>query len=518
MDDKSAAMYRNSAAQAPKIAQAEFPAVEERPGHSDSIEVATTPPKLSTSQFGEGDMNMLPTPLVYTPCSPGSAVRSPMEQKFPSTPSSATARAKKGYGGLMPIGAELLNRSHILEDRQRILSEYAPHSALVPATASSLSQRVSSLSGVELKLDAIHEYAPASQSSLTAADPAQSDSEDVLTGYSVNDTSAPLYWRKVKQIGVGNFSDVYLYEVTEQNATMPQKVAVKRVKYPEALTLSASPKSPRFREVLSRVENSLTRELEALLCVSHPCIIQFLAINDPTFLNNKRPLSSRDLSRGLPPCDMVMSYCAGGDLFELASQNTLPDWLLRRIFTELTLAVKYLHENLIVHRDLKLENVLIKYPLDDILAMREQPELLHNHHLVELADFGLCRRIEPEEMCTTRCGSEDYVSPEILMGVPYDGRLSDSWAMGVILYALLEDRLPFDPLPSAAPGKRQRRSSTAHRISRFEWRWIKMSESDSPAKEIVGNCLTRKNLRYSIQEIYKNPYVHELVPTLRFAS
>lgn len=509
-------MYRNSTVHAPKLRQNEFPALEESDSIAVSQQFATTPPKLSTSQFVDGGMNMLPTPLVYTPCSPGVAARSPLEAKFSMTPSSSAIRSKKGYGGLQPPSAESFNRSHVLEDKQRMLSEYAPHSALAPATASTLSQRISSLSGVDQKLDVVYEPPTSAAHHVGSQHIIEPEAQETLTGFALHDTSHALQWRKVRQIGVGNFSDVYLYESVNQTATHLQKVAVKHVKYPEALVQSSSPKSPRFRELLSRLESSLTREIEALSGIWHPCIIHLHAINDLTFLNSPRPLSSRDLTRGLPPCDMIMSYCAGGDLFELASQNTLPEWLLRRIFAELTLGVKYLHENLIVHRDLKLENVLIKFPLDDILAMHEQRELLLDQHIVELADFGLCRRIEPDEMCTTRCGSEDYVSPEILMGVPYDGRLSDSWAMGVILYALLEDRLPFDPLPTAAPGKRQRRSSTAHRISRFEWRWIKMAESEYPAKEIVENCLTRKNIRCNIEKIYENPYVNEVASTLRF--
>lgn len=68
--------------------------------------------------------------------------------------------------------------------------------------------------------------------------------------------------------------------------------------------------------------------------------------------------------------------------------------------------------------------------------------------VVILTDMGLSRRIpEPPEspLLTTRCGSEDYAAPEILMGQPYDGHQTDAWALGVVLYALMEGRLPFDP-------------------------------------------------------------------------
>jgi protein-serine/threonine kinase len=49
------------------------------------------------------------------------------------------------------------------------------------------------------------------------------------------------------------------------------------------------------------------------------------------------------------------------------------------------------------------------------------------------------------------------------MGQPYDGRATDAWSLGVLLYALLESRLPFDPNPGMSEGHKQR-SRTSHRI------------------------------------------------------
>ncbi|CEP60942.1 serine/threonine protein kinase PRR1 LALA0_S02e03180g [Lachancea lanzarotensis] len=525
MGHQAAEMYR-CPVQAPKLEQNEFSAVESE--HDDQNETWTThtPPKLSTQQFcSVGDMSMLPTPLVYTPMSPHRSVKSPVDLRFASTTSPPSARSKKNYGSLNSPVAESFNRSHVLEDKHRILSEYAPHSAVAAATANTLSQRITSLSGVDRNLETVEETRVATTNLSHTPESLSPLTDELLTTWLIKEPSQPLRLQKIRQIGVGNFSDVYLYESPEfdnNELDVGAKFAVKHVKYPDALVLSSSPKSPRFRELLSRVESSLIRELDVLSSISHPCITNLIAINNLAFISSSRPLSNANPTAGdnLPPCDMVLSYCAGGDLFEMASQNVLPDWLLRRIFAELTLAVKYLHENLIVHRDLKLENVLIKYPFDTLIELQGRDDhdgaaRLERLHIVELADFGLCRRIASDEMCTTRCGSEDYVSPEILMGVPYDGRLSDTWAMGVILYALLEGRLPFDPLPTAVPGKRQRRSSTAHRISRYEWRWIKMAESHSPAKQIVENCVNRKNSRWDIQKIFESDFVSSELASIK---
>ncbi len=65
--------------------------------------------------------------------------------------------------------------------------------------------------------------------------------------------------------------------------------------------------------------------------------------------------------------------------------------------------------------------------------------------LLKISDFGLSRFIDPANpLLTTRCGSEYYAAPEIILGKPYDGRKTDAWAMGVVLYALATRFLPFD--------------------------------------------------------------------------
>jgi protein-serine/threonine kinase len=93
---------------------------------------------------------------------------------------------------------------------------------------------------------------------------------------------------------------------------------------------------------------------------------------------------------------------------------------------------------------------------------------------VTLTDLGLSRRIADDEKLETRCGSDDYAAPEVIMGQPYDGRATDAWSLGVLLYALLEARLPFDPPPGVGDHAVQMRmrSRTSHRIARVEWRWF----------------------------------------------
>lgn len=84
------------------------------------------------------------------------------------------------------------------------------------------------------------------------------------------------------------------------------------------------------------------------------------------------------------------------------------------------------------NRDIKCENLLMDHSLN-----------------IKLSDFGFARgHMKPKNgvyaLSETFCGSYAYASPEILKGVPYRPQDSDIWSMGVVLYAIVYGRLPFD--------------------------------------------------------------------------
>ncbi|XP_033747149.1 serine/threonine-protein kinase MARK2-like [Pecten maximus] len=131
---------------------------------------------------------------------------------------------------------------------------------------------------------------------------------------------------------------------------------------------------------------------------------------------------------------MVMDYCSNGDLLDLINkhigenQKGIGEDPARKIFSQICSAVQHLHSNLIVHRDLKCENILLDKNLD-----------------CKVTDFGFsCQVRNVDTHLKTSCGSYAYTAPEVIRGKSYDGFRSDIWSLGIILFAMVNGRLPFN--------------------------------------------------------------------------
>ncbi|KAL7751016.1 hypothetical protein RI367_003596 [Sorochytrium milnesiophthora] len=115
------------------------------------------------------------------------------------------------------------------------------------------------------------------------------------------------------------------------------------------------------------------------------------------------------------------------DLFECIDDR-FPEYIARRIFSQVVSAVKYLHDNGIVHRDLKDENIAID-----------------EHYNVRLLDFGSAAYIPTaaRDWFDKFLGTLDFASPEIVEGYRYRGPEAEVWALGVLLYIIVFRQVPF---------------------------------------------------------------------------
>ncbi|KAG0361773.1 hypothetical protein BGX24_005273, partial [Mortierella sp. AD032] len=168
--------------------------------------------------------------------------------------------------------------------------------------------------------------------------------------------------------------------------------------------------------------NKIGREISVLRGIRHPNIISLFDV-----IETERYIG------------IVIEYASGGELFDhILAHRYLKERDACRLFAQLMSGVHYLHSKQIVHRDLKLENLL-----------------LDRNRNIMITDFGFANQFDntTKDLMSTSCGSPCYAAPELVISDGlYVGSGVDIWSCGVILYAMLAGYLPFDDDPSNPDG------------------------------------------------------------------
>ncbi|GAN04088.1 Ser/Thr protein kinase [Mucor ambiguus] len=193
------------------------------------------------------------------------------------------------------------------------------------------------------------------------------------------------------------------------------KVAVKIV--PRRLTLNnPTPPTKKERDVEISREVRTIREASIMLLLDHPFIAR---LDEMVLVDNFYYL--------------FMEYVDGGQLLDyIISHGKLKERQARQFARQIASALDYCHRNSIVHRDLKVENILIS-----------------RSGTIKIIDFGLSNVFSPQSHLSTFCGSLYFAAPELLDGRMYTGPEVDVWSFGVVLYVLVVGQVPFDD-PSMA--------------------------------------------------------------------
>ena len=124
---------------------------------------------------------------------------------------------------------------------------------------------------------------------------------------------------------------------------------------------------------------------------------------------------------------IVMEYICAGDLLTyIKKRSKLTEPVAKFIFKQIVLGIKHIHDNNIIHRDIKLDNILLD---------------LDNN--IKICDFGVSRKINIGDIMFEQCGTPAYIAPEILINKGYEGFGVDVWSAGVVLYAMLSGTVPF---------------------------------------------------------------------------
>ncbi|XP_064310092.1 serine/threonine-protein kinase Nek4 isoform X2 [Phalacrocorax carbo] len=181
---------------------------------------------------------------------------------------------------------------------------------------------------------------------------------------------------------------------------------------------------------------------------------------------------------------IVMAFCEGGDLYhklkeqkgKLLPENQVVEW-----FVQIAMALQYLHEKHILHRDLKTQNVF-----------------LTRTNIIKVGDLGIARVLENQyDMASTLIGTPYYMSPELFSNKPYNYK-SDVWALGCCVYEMATLKHAFNAKDM---------NSLVYRI--IEGKLPAMPKDYSPQLvEIIRTMLSKKpEERPSVKSILRQPYI-----------
>jgi len=188
---------------------------------------------------------------------------------------------------------------------------------------------------------------------------------------------------------------------------------------------------------------------------------------------------------------IIMEYASGGELKEYVSKKTrLEEEEARQIFVQILHTMQHCHTLGIIHRDLKLENVLFA---DE------------SHTNIKVVDFGIAGLIKDEFAEKSKAGSLKYMAPEILSEKNIEARPSiDIWSMGCMLYAMTCGELPFT-------GKNPTEVINKIKLGIFEFpKTIKLSYY---LRDLITKMLNMDyNSRITIKEIWEHAWIEGSSP------
>ena len=247
----------------------------------------------------------------------------------------------------------------------------------------------------------------------------------------------------LETIGSGSYGKVKIGE----DKIMGTKVAIKIIK-----------KS--LIEAKKDVSIKIKREIGLMRLFNHPHLLKLIDVLE----------SSRHLY-------IILEYAAHGELFDfLQDQTSLSVESAIRLFRQIIYGLEFLHSHSICHRDIKPENIL-----------------LDSHDNIKIADFGFSRWMK-DNIAATACGSPHYTAPEIIIGLPYDGRAADIWSCGVVFYTLMCGRLPFDE------------PTVRKLLQRVKSGKFSMPDLPDDIKDLIQRMLTvDPKKRITLAEIKKHP-------------
>uniref|UniRef100_A0A672GUF1 non-specific serine/threonine protein kinase n=1 Tax=Salarias fasciatus TaxID=181472 RepID=A0A672GUF1_SALFA len=167
-------------------------------------------------------------------------------------------------------------------------------------------------------------------------------------------------------------------------------------------------------EQMSRDERlAAQNECQVLKLLNHPNIIEYYE----NFLEDKALMIAMEYAPGGTLADYIQKRC----------NSLLDEDTILHFFVQILLALYHVHNKLILHRDLKTQNILLD----------------KHQMIVKIGDFGISKILVSKSKAYTVVGTPCYISPELCEGKPYNQK-SDIWALGCVLYELASLKRAFE--------------------------------------------------------------------------
>ncbi len=187
---------------------------------------------------------------------------------------------------------------------------------------------------------------------------------------------------------------------------------------------------------------------------------------------------------------IVTEYCKRGELYGYI-KNYYSENQLAVLFYQVFSGLSYLHENNILHRDLKLENIMIS-DIEKDLNTKE------DYFWIKIIDFGTAKIFKRNKIEKAVVGSSYYIAPEVLKQ-KYNEKC-DTWSVGVILYMLIVGRAPFD-------GKNDDEIIDNIKKGKFNAKHKKLLNASSEVQDLVKHLLqVNVKKRFSASDALKHPW------------